>query len=106
MLGKWLLADPSVLILDEPTRGIDVGAKEEIYALLRGLADQGMAVLIISSELIELLGLADRILVIADGAVTGSLDGADATEAQIMSLATAHAANNVATSETGADRGE
>lgn len=91
VLGKWLAANPSVLILDEPTRGIDVGAKEEIYVLLRQLAEDGMAVLIISSELIELLGLADRILVIADGQVTGSLSGSEATEAQIMSLATASA---------------
>jgi len=106
VLGKWLLADPSVLILDEPTRGIDVGAKEEIYVLLRRLSEQGMAVLIISSELIELIGLADRILVIADGEITGSLKGADATEAQIMSLATVSTSGRANTSESGDERGD
>ena len=89
VLAKWLLANPRVLILDEPTRGIDVGTKEEIYRTLRGLADDGLAVVVISSELIELLGLADRIIVLGDGRLAGELDGATATEEAIMRLATA-----------------
>jgi ABC-type sugar transport system ATPase subunit len=87
-LGKWLAANPKVLILDEPTRGIDVGTKEEIYALLRALTQQGLAVVVISSELIEVLGLADRILVLADGRVAGELPGEGATEEAVMRLAT------------------
>lgn len=88
VLAKWLAAKPRVLILDEPTRGIDVGTKEEIYKILRGLADQGLAVVVISSELIEVLGLADRILVLADGRITGELRGEEATEEEVMRLAT------------------
>jgi ABC-type sugar transport system ATPase subunit len=88
VLGKWLEAGPKVLILDEPTRGIDVATKEEIYALLRALTQQGLAVVVISSELIEVLGLADRILVLADGRVAGELPGEQATEEAVMRLAT------------------
>jgi rhamnose transport system ATP-binding protein len=88
VLGKWLEAAPRVLMLDEPTRGIDVGTKEEIYRLLRGLADDGLAIVVISSELIEVLGLSDRILVMADGRIAGELDGATATEEDVMRLAT------------------
>lgn len=88
MLARWLLTDPAILIVDEPTHGIDVGAKAEIYALLRQLARSGKAILLISSELPELLSLADRILVIRDGRISGELDRADATEARIMNLAT------------------
>ncbi|MFQ5947616.1 MAG: sugar ABC transporter ATP-binding protein, partial [Acidimicrobiia bacterium] len=88
VLAKWLEANPRVLILDEPTRGIDVGTKEEIYKILRGLADHGLAVVVISSELIEVLGLADRILVLAEGRVTGELQGEEATEEEVMRLAT------------------
>jgi ABC-type sugar transport system ATPase subunit len=88
VLGKWLESAPRVLILDEPTRGIDVGTKEEIYRLLRGLADAGLAIVVISSELIEVLGLSDRILVMADGRIAGELDGATATEEDVMRLAT------------------
>jgi ribose transport system ATP-binding protein len=92
VLGKWLEAGAKVLILHEPTPGIDVGTKEEIYALLRALAGQGLAVVVISSELIEVLGLADRILVLADGRVAGELPGEGATEEAVMRLATASAA--------------
>ena len=91
VLGKWLEAGPKVLILDEPTRGIDVGTKEEIYELLRDLAEQGLAVVVISSELIEVLGLADRILVLAEGRVAGELPGQRATEEAVMRLATGSA---------------
>lgn len=88
VLAKWLEANPRVLILDEPTRGIDVGSKEEIYRILRALADEGLAIVVISSELIEVLSLADRILVMSEGRLTGELDGATATEEAIMHLAT------------------
>ena len=88
VIAKWLEANPRVLILDEPTRGIDVGAKDEIYRILRGLAAQGLAIVVISSELIEVLGLADRILVISEGRVAGIIPGEGATEEAVMGLAT------------------
>ncbi|MAD33453.1 MAG: D-xylose ABC transporter ATP-binding protein [Planctomycetes bacterium] len=88
VLGKWLAASPSVLLLDEPTRGVDVGARAEIYRRLDGLARAGLAILFVSSELDEVLQLADRVLVLREGAVVGDLTGADRTEAQIMMLAT------------------
>lgn len=87
VLAKWLMADPDVLLVDEPTHGIDVGAKAEIYALLKKLAAQGKAILLISSELPEILGLADRILVIREGKISGELMGQKATEEEIMALA-------------------
>lgn len=71
VLGKWLLAEPRVLILDEPTRGIDVGARFEIYQLIHRLADRGAGVLVISSELEELIGICDRLLVMRQGAISG-----------------------------------
>jgi ribose transport system ATP-binding protein len=77
-----------VLIFDEPTRGIDVGAKEEIYGLLRDLAGQGKAIVMISSELPEVLRLADRIAVMAEGRLTAVLDNADATQENVMDYAT------------------
>lgn len=88
VLAKWLLTNPEVLIVDEPTHGIDVGAKAEIYALLRQLAATGKGIIIISSELPELLALADRILVIRQGQLAGELDGKEATEEKVLSLAT------------------
>ncbi len=88
VLAKWLELQPQVLILDEPTRGIDIGAKEEIYRLLRRLAQAGLAIVVMSSELVEVLGLCDRILVLAEGRVTGELPGSTATEEAIMRLAT------------------
>lgn len=87
-LAKWLFAEPSVLILDEPTRGIDVGAKYEIYTLMNKLVAQGMSILMISSELPEILGMSDRIYIMADGTLTGELDAKDATEEKIMAMAT------------------
>lgn len=86
VIGKWLAASPRVLILDEPTRGIDVGAKAEIYGLIGNLAADGHAVLVISSELPEILALSDRILVMAEGRLTGELHGDEATEEKIMAL--------------------
>lgn len=87
VLARSLAMEPSVLILDEPTRGIDIGAKSEIYALIEELAESGMAILLISSELIEVMGLADRIIVMRDGMMTGEIAGATATEEGILTLA-------------------
>jgi ABC-type sugar transport system ATPase subunit len=89
ILARWLLTEPKVLLLDEPTRGIDVGAKSEIYALIRRLAADGMAVVMTSSELPELLAVADRVLVLCEGRVTATLPRAEATEESIMHAATA-----------------
>ena len=86
-LGKWLLEQPVVLMLDEPTRGVDVGAKEEIYALLSRLAQQGMAVLFVSSEMEEVLAIADRVMVMNDGGISGWLEHDELTEEAIMKLA-------------------
>jgi ribose transport system ATP-binding protein len=88
VLGKWLAASPSVLLLDEPTRGIDVGARQEIYARIHALADQGLAVIFVSSELEEVLALADRVLVMHEGRLAGELAGAAISEQAIMQLAT------------------
>ncbi len=84
VLAKWLYADPSVLILDEPTRGIDVGAKYEIYTLTARLADEGKAIILISSEMPELLGMCDRIYVMCDGRFVGEFPKAEATQEEIM----------------------
>ena len=89
VLGRWLARRPKVLILDEPTRGIDVGAKAEIYRLIAELAGEGMALLVISSEMPELLGMADRILVMAGGRLVAELDREAANEERILSLAMA-----------------
>ena len=90
VLGKWLLARPRVLILDEPTRGIDVGAKFEIYRLIQAVADQGAGVLLISSELEELLGLCDRILVMSRGEITDTLSRDEFDQSRILRSALAH----------------
>ena len=87
VLARWLARESKLLILDEPTRGVDVGAKADIYAIIDRLASQGVAVLVISSELPEVLGLADRIVVMKGGTVSGTIDRADATEEKILSLA-------------------
>ena len=89
VLAKWMFTDPDLLILDEPTRGIDVGAKYEIYGIIQRLASQGKGVIVISSELPELLGLSDRIYTIFEGSVTGVLDKDDATQENLMKLMTA-----------------
>ncbi|HBA83023.1 MAG TPA: xylose ABC transporter ATP-binding protein [Verrucomicrobia bacterium] len=88
VLGKWLMTMPKVLILDEPTRGIDVGAKVEIYNIVNELVDQGVGVIMISSELPEILGMSDRILVMHEGRFTGELMRAEATQEKIMHYAT------------------
>jgi len=87
VLAKWLAMRPKVLIFDEPTRGIDVGAKSEIYRLMRGLADQGVAVLMISSDMEEVIGVSDRIAVMHEGRITGLIERADATEENVLTLA-------------------
>ena len=92
VLGKWLATNPKVLIIDEPTRGIDVGTKAEVHRLLSELAGRGMAVLMISSELPEVLGMADRVLVMHEGRLTGELPGASASEEAVMRAATGQAA--------------
>jgi len=94
VIAKWLMSDPRVLILDEPTRGIDVGAKYEIYKLMNSLAEEGVAIIMVSSELPEILGMSDRILVMHEGECTGILPRAEATQENIMALATGIAVNN------------
>ena len=88
VIAKWLYRGSRILFFDEPTRGIDVGAKAEIYKLLQGLAEQGKAIIVISSELPEILRLSHRIIVMCEGRITGELDGPTATQESIMSLAT------------------
>ena len=87
LLARWLMTNPRVLILDEPTRGIDVGAKVEIYRLISFLASEGMAVIMISSELPEVLGMSDRVMVMHEGELMGTLDRSEATQERIMQLA-------------------
>ena len=87
-LAKWLCTNPRILILDEPTRGIDVGSKSEIYTLIRGLADDGMGVIMVSSEMDEIIGLSDRVLVMHEGRCTGILGCGEIDEQSIMHLAT------------------
>ena len=87
-VAKWLFAGPKVLILDEPTRGIDVGAKFEIYTLMNKLVEKGMSIIMISSELSEVLGMSDRVYVVASGKITGELAILDATQEKIMQMAT------------------
>ena len=86
LLAKWMFANPDVLILDEPTRGIDVGAKYEIYCIINQLVSEGKSVIMISSELPELLGMCDRIYVMSEGKFVGELDGKEATQEKIMSM--------------------
>ena len=88
IIGKWLTADTDILIFDEPTRGIDVGAKSEIYHLLNDLAQQGKSIIMISSELPEILRMSHRIVVMCEGQITGELNGAGATQEQVMTYAT------------------
>lgn len=87
-LGKWLFAKPNILILDEPTRGIDVGAKYEIYSIMRDLVQKGMSIIMISSELPEVLGMSDRIYIVASGRIAGELSAQEANQEKIMHLAT------------------
>ena len=87
LLARWLETDPEILIVDEPTRGVDVAAKHEIHAMLARLAEAGAGILVISSDLIELIALADRIVVMHAGRIAGELDAAAASEEAIMALA-------------------
>jgi methyl-galactoside transport system ATP-binding protein len=88
LISRWLANDPDIFILDEPTRGIDVGAKYEIYCIIAELAKQGKSIIMISSEMSELIGMSDRVMVMCDGRVTGFIDGAEANQENIMALAT------------------
>ncbi len=96
VLGKWLAMMPKILLLDEPTRGIDVGAKQEIYQLMEKLAKEGLAVLFVSSEMEEIMGMSDRTIVMHEGRITGELQRSELSEESIMQLATGNA-NKVAT---------
>lgn len=86
-LAKWMFVEPKVLILDEPTRGIDVGAKLEIYTIMNRLVEQGMSIIMISSELPEVLGMSDRLYVMSEGTITGELSAEEASEEKVMALA-------------------
>ena len=88
LFARWLLTEPDILLLDEPTRGIDVGAKYEIYKIINDLATQGKSIIVISSEMPELMGMADRIMVMCEGKMTGIVEGEEVTEENIMRLAT------------------
>lgn len=90
LLARWLLTEPEILLLDEPTRGIDVGAKFEIYTIIKDLAKQGKSIIMISSEMPELIGMSDRIMVMSEGRLTGILEGDAASEEEIMRLAAQH----------------
>jgi rhamnose transport system ATP-binding protein len=87
ILARWLLTDPKILILDEPTRGVDIGVKAEFYEMIGALATSGRAILLISSELPELLALSDRVLVMSEGRLTGDFARGDATEESVMHAA-------------------
>ncbi|RCX23380.1 methyl-galactoside transport system ATP-binding protein [Fontibacillus phaseoli] len=90
LLARWLLTEPEILLLDEPTRGIDVGAKYEIYSIIADLAQQGKSIIMISSEMPELLGMSDRVMVMSEGRLTGILEGDQASEEEVMRLAAQH----------------
>ena len=92
VLGKWLSMHPKVLLLDEPTRGIDIGAKQEIYSLMEDLAEQGVAILFVSSELEEIIGMSDRAIVMHEGRITGEVPRDDLSEESVMQLATGNVA--------------
>ena len=96
MLAKWLATEPKLLILDEPTRGIDVGTKSEVHRLMSELAGGGLAVLMISSELPEVLGMADRVLVMHEGRLTGELTRDEADEESVIRAATGQVKENAA----------
>ena len=88
VLAKWIFTDPRILILDEPTRGVDIGAKKEIYTIVNDLADRGVAIIFISSDLPEVLGVSDRIMAVYQGQIAGTIERENATEEKIMTLAT------------------
>lgn len=88
VLAKWLMTEPKILLLDEPTRGIDVGAKAEIYQLINNLAKQGMAIIMVSSELPEVIGISDRIVTFCEGELTGEFRQEEATQEVLLQSAT------------------
>ena len=88
IIGRCMLIKPRVLLLDDPTRGVDIGAKAELYVLMEQLASEGMAIIVTSSELPELLTVSDRILVLSEGVMTGNFTRSEATEQRIMEAAT------------------
>ncbi len=88
VFAKWVYTDPKVLIMDEPTRGVDIGAKKEIYSVINDLAAKGVAIIMVSSELPEVLGMSDRIMVVHEGKITGIIDAAQADQEKVMTLAT------------------
>ena len=88
IIGRCMLTNPKVLLLDDPTRGVDIGAKAELYLLMERLASEGMAIIVTSSELPELLTVSDRILVLSEGVLTGEFSRSEATEQRIMEAAT------------------
>jgi methyl-galactoside transport system ATP-binding protein len=92
LLARWLLTEPDILILDEPTRGIDVGAKYEIYSIIADLAASGKSIIMISSEMPELLGMSDRVMVMCEGHLSGILDRSEVTDEKIMQLASRYSA--------------
>lgn len=96
LVGRWLLAGCNILILDEPTRGVDVGAKYEIYKIMRQLVREGNSIIMVSSEMPELLGMSDRVMVMCEGRLSGILNGAEATQVEVMRLATAFSAKDEA----------
>jgi rhamnose transport system ATP-binding protein len=102
VIAKWLATQPKVLFIDEPTRGIDVGTKAEVHRLLSDLAGQGLAIVMISSELPEVLGMADRVLVVSEGRITAEIDRAAATPENVMRAATRSAVPAVPTGDAGA----
>lgn len=87
MIARWLATNPKILILDEPTRGVDVGAKAEIYAIMNELTKHGLTILMISSELPEIINMSDRVYVFSEGVVTGCLDHSEVSQEAIMKLA-------------------
>ena len=88
IIARWLANNPDILIMDEPTRGIDVGAKYEIYQIMIDLVKQGKSIIMISSEMPELLGMSNRVIVMCNGRITGELEGKDATQEKVMAFAT------------------
>ena len=88
VIAKWLMMEPEVILLNDPTRGIDVGAKYEMYGIMNALADQGKAIMMISSELPELLGICDRVFTLSAGRITGQVPVAEATQERLMTLMT------------------
>jgi ribose transport system ATP-binding protein len=88
VVGKWLTTSPQILILDEPTRGVDVGAKYEIYEIMQQLKKNGVAIVMISSELPEIIGMSDRVIVMHEGKLQGIVDKKDLTQERVMTLAT------------------